>query len=359
MKRSGAALIAASVLLGGVSAAVITPAAAAAAQTAANPVIHLSLNGTTLPQKALAGRDGSTLIPLAAVRDSLGLKVRYEAKTKNYLVTRGQTTVRLQPTEFQSVQPIVNGSTQFSYYEFKNIGGFNYISLHVLTDHLGYKASWNNTTKTADLTPLTLNAVSVKAQVMKKSDAFTNISIEYPVLQGLDNLSVQNAVNQMLKERAAQYASESLLQSAEFGLGPEQAKNEYDAYYTLEYNRNGYISFRMLNYNYTGGAHGMSYLEGITIRLSDGKQVQLSDLLTDHSDYLSVINTKVEQKLKQVPGYFGGFESVGDKPAFYLKEGGVVIFFQLYEYLPYAAGFPEYWIPFSELLPGGKGPLSN
>lgn len=362
-KFTTAALLAAALLLG---TAVLPglPAGAAAAGSASasaaavtGKTVNLTLNGKALPQKAALGNEG-TLIPLAAVRDGLGLKVAYDANTKSYSITRGTVTVQLLPTEYQSAQAVVNGSTQFQYYEWRTLNYLNSVSVHVLTDDLGYSAKWDNATQTVDLAPLELNNVNVTAQKIEQSDKYTTISVEYPQLSGLADTKVQTTINQMFKDRATAYIEESLKRSDELGLGPQGAKNEFDGYYTVAYNRSGVISFRMLNYDYTGGAHGMSYLDGITLRLSDGKQLELADLMKGSDNYLTVIDKEVAAQLAKNPGYFGGFESAGEKPAFYLKEGGVVVFFQLYQYLPYAAGFPEYLIPFSKLLPEGTDPFA-
>ncbi|WP_188793309.1 PdaC/SigV domain-containing protein [Paenibacillus physcomitrellae] len=330
-------------------------AAPAASKTQAS--IHLMLNGKPLAQKALAGLEG-TLIPLGALRDSLGFKVTYDAKTKTYQLVRGNLTVQLAPTTFGTVGVSINGATQFPNYEWINKQGLNYVSVHLLTDNLGYRTEWNNATKTVNLLPFQLNSLKVTANTLNQSDKVTNIQIQYPVISGLANTEVQEQINKIFKDRADAYVQDSLKRSKDLGLGPQGAKNEFDMYYTVTYNRNGYLSFRMLNYDYTGGAHGMSYLEGFTFRLSDGKQVELTDLLKANPDFVEAIDAKVGAKLNNDPGYFGGFKTVGDKPGFYLKDDGLVTFFQLYEYLPYAAGFPEYYLPFSSLLPKGADPLT-
>ncbi|WP_223069848.1 PdaC/SigV domain-containing protein [Paenibacillus caui] len=358
-KKWTTALLAASLLLGTAAGSAQAEASAlATAKTSANKAVHLTVNGKALPQKGSMGR-GGVLVPLAFIRDGLGLKVSYDAKSKSYSIVRGNVIVQLKPTEYQTVQAVVNGSTPFSDYEWKSQDGLGSVSVHVLIDHLGYSVQWNNAAKTLDLVPQKLNDVKITAQKLGKSDQYTTVSIQYPELSGLADTGVQDRVNQMFKNRAAAYAEDSLKRSAELGLGPMGAKNEFAGSYTVEYNRNGVVSFRMLNYEYTGGAHGMSYLEGITLRLSDGKQLQLSDLLKDSPEYKSVIDAKVAARLKQDPGYLGGFETIGDKPGFYIKDEGIVIFFQLYEYLPYAAGFPEYYIPFSALLAEGSDPFAG
>lgn len=361
-KKWTSALLAAALMAGTGAGSVQLAASASAASLAApaviksEPSVHLTLNGKPLKQKALAGQEG-TLIPLSAIRDGLGLKVSYAAKTKTYQITRGNVSVQLEPTGFGNVTTVVNGSEQYSYYEWVNKQGYNYVSVHLLTDELGYRAEWNNPAKTVNLVPLQLNDLKVAAKTLTPSDKTTDMKVQYPLISGLANTEVQQQINKFFKDRADAYVQDSLKRSKEMGLGPQGAKNEFDMNYSVTYNRNGYLSFRMMNYEYTGGAHGMSYLESYTFRLSDGKQVELADLLKANPDYMKVLDAKVGANLKKNPGYFGGFQTVGDKPGFYLKEDGIVIFFQLYEYLPYAAGFPEYYLPFSAMLPKGSKPF--
>ncbi|ANS76268.1 hypothetical protein AWM70_18150 [Paenibacillus yonginensis] len=355
------ALLAAALLFGaGAGSAEFAAAASSKAAPAvqAPAAFNLKLNGKQLARKALAGQEGS-LVPLAAIRDGLGLKVSYEPKTKTYQITRGNISVKLVPSGYGTVQTVINGAKSYTGYEWVNKQGYNYVSVHLLTDSLGYRAGWDNATKTVNLVPLQLNNMKVTVQTLSQSDKVTNIQIEYPVISGLTNAEVQQQINKRFKDWADAYLQDSLKRSKDLGPGPQGAKNEFDMNYLVTYNRNGYISFRMLNYDYTGGAHGMSGLEGITIRLSDGKQIELANLLKANPDYLKVVDKTVAAKLKKDPGYFGGFTTAGDKPDFYLKDDGIVVFFQLYEYLPYAAGFPEYYIPFSALLPNGASPFEE
>ncbi|WP_162515355.1 PdaC/SigV domain-containing protein [Paenibacillus pinistramenti] len=366
--KSTRVLLAAALLLGAgtapaalssaASASAVSASASASASAKTAAPIRIALNGTTLTQTAIA-KNNTVLIPLAVLRDALGLKVSYDAKTKAYEITRGKVTVTLKPTEYGTMQVTVDGSTQFSDYEWVNQQGRSYVSVHLLSDVLGYRTAWNNSAKIINLIPLQLNDLKVTAKVLNESAAATDFRIEYPVISGLSDASVQQKINQIFKEHAEAYLQDAKERSKELGLGPQGTKNEFDSYYSLTYNRNGYISFRLLSYEYTGGAHGMSALEGITIRLSDGSQAGLSELLKANPDYLKIIDAKVAANLEKTPGYFGGFTTAGDNPGFYLKDEGIVVFFQLYEYLPYAAGFPEYAIPFSALLPDGSSPFEQ
>lgn len=358
-KMYAGALLAASVLVTGTMFPESEISAASAKVSATSPQsasIRLMLEGKLLNQKAIMGQEG-TLIPVQALRDSLGLNVTYIAKDKTYRIQRGNTVVRLNLLSYDYAAVTVNGSVQYGGSEWRGNKGVNYISVKVLTDHLGYKSEWDAGTKTVNLIPLKMNSVMVMAHTITKKTSTTDFKIQYPQLSGLADTAVQNSINKMLKNKADAYFQDALKDSKEWGQFGEN-RNEFDTNYTLTYNRDGVLSFRYLIYQYAGGAHGSSFLEGLTVRLADGKVLELDDLVKGNTTYKSKIDATVKAKLEKTEGYFGGFQTVGEKPEYYLKDNGFVIFFQQYDYLPYAAGIPEYYFPFSAFLPVNTNPFN-
>lgn len=109
---------------------------------------------------------------------------------------------------------------------------------------------------------------------------------------------------------------------------------------------------------YMGGAHGMPYREYYIFDRQSGKQLGLSD----------IVSTPEEELKKIVAGHFreyaertnATFETpeeleqtvigrVNYRFPFYLTQDGVVFYFTPYDIAPYAAGFPEVTVPYSEL----------
>ncbi|AWB42932.1 hypothetical protein DCC85_00935 [Paenibacillus sp. CAA11] len=358
--RSAASAVLSASLLLGASALPALPAWAApvAPVTKGQPSVALSLNGQLLSQKGSIAEEG-TLIPLSVIRDGLGLKISYEAKTKSYAIQRGTTIVRLTPGPSNWADTSVNGAKQIEGYLWVNNKGLNSVSVRVLSDHLGYRTEWNNSTKTVNLIPLKTNAVTVTAGTLSESSKTIDISIQYPQISGLTDAKVQSSMNQQFKDQAEAYLKDVKKRAAELGPAQNGFKNEVKESYSVTYNQNGIISFRTQSYEYYGGAHGMSVLGGLTFNLKSGQSLSLKDLLKSNPDYAKVLSAKVKTKLEKEPGYFGGFKTLGANPDFYLKDEGIVIFFQQYDYVPYAAGLLEYYFPFASLLPQGANPFEQ
>jgi hypothetical protein len=111
-----------------------------------------------------------------------------------------------------------------------------------------------------------------------------------------------------------------------------------------------------------GGVHGMHGIGGLIIRSSDGKRMELSDLL--RSDY---DRQKWQHLIRRgLREYFGcqtdeelreslqveDFSTIPmPQMSPYFTEEGLVVSYQPYEIACYAAGVPSFVIPQHELLP--------
>jgi hypothetical protein len=125
------------------------------------------------------------------------------------------------------------------------------------------------------------------------------------------------------------------------------------------------ITFERDHYSYTGGAHGSHLVSGITFRKSDGRRFG-SDMLINTS------GTGFTELIKDgLKGYFSrnGMKVTTDDdlnncllgvhaydlplPQFppYLTRKGVTFVYQQYEIACYAAGIPNFTIPYDQIKP--------
>lgn len=199
--------------------------------------------------------------------------------------------------------------------------------------------------------------VKVETKTITKSLPGALIKAEYPHVSRLKHRSVQRKLNAFFKARAEAFVERSVKEAKQSQPSPSGNKYEFLGNFKVTYNQNGILSLYEQTYAYTGGAHGNSYREGLTFRLEDGKLLTLDELLRANPDYRQIVDPAIAQQFQQTPGYFGTFKTVGQNPSYYVKDQGVVIFFPLYEYLPYVNGFPEFYFPFSQLLPAGANPF--
>ena len=80
-------------------------------------------------------------------------------------------------------------------------------------------------------------------------------------------------------------------------------------------------------------------------------------MLQNNKTMRETLGKKVGEQLKARGGYLEGYKGLNKDQDFYVTPTGVVVFFQLYEYVPYVNGFAEFYFPFTELLPAGANPF--
>lgn len=123
------------------------------------------------------------------------------------------------------------------------------------------------------------------------------------------------------------------------------------ANYTVECNEGGFLDFLFEDYLYTGGAHGLTQRSGYLADVKSGKAyLALKDLFKDGTDYISLLSAEVKKQFDALDlPLLQPFERIRPDQGFYIKDGDLVIYTDLYEYTPYVAGFPEFHIPLSSL----------
>ncbi|UVI30192.1 PdaC/SigV domain-containing protein [Paenibacillus spongiae] len=360
MKWSSAVL-AASILLGGTSLTEATStyaasaASTAAKQSAQQPSVVLKYNGKTLSQQGKA-LNGNTMIPLTVLRDTFGYSISYNSVTRTYTAGTGSTKLNLEVSEY-GVATNLNGYYLYSNTsdEAKIMDGRLYVPFKLLNDYLGFQGVYNPAQKSLDISKRVMNDIRITSESLDKSNNNASIVIGYPHVSGLTE-EAQQAINAVLKQKAESFAAASEKQAGQRD-GKVERKYGFQQNYAVTFNREGVLSIVIDQYSYTGGAHGITVREGLTFSLKDGKQIELGDLLKSAPNYKQTLDSKLKEKMKKEPFEV---EAVGlkDKPDFYVKEGGLAIFYQQYEIAPYAAGFPTYTFTFGELLPKGANPFA-
>lgn len=190
--------------------------------------------------------------------------------------------------------------------------------------------------------------------IREKSETATlKITIQYPQLEGLDNAAVQEKLNSLFAELA--FAAKNRAKEAEKNLISEQIawgiKAECYFTYEVKYNRQGLLSIVFSDYQYGGGAHGLTVQSSYTFDLKTGTEYELKDLFKVGSDYVSLISNEVKKQMEErdMTVLLNPFHSIKADQDFYLTDNAVTVYFQAYEYLPYAYGIPEFPIDFSIL----------
>ncbi|MEL7646926.1 MAG: DUF3298 and DUF4163 domain-containing protein [Sedimentibacter sp.] len=190
--------------------------------------------------------------------------------------------------------------------------------------------------------------------------------VEYPQLYDHRFQRVLNRLNNIYKKRAWDVLKESkdiyFAIAANYYIYSVRRNipvRTFEVYYIPEITFNQDCAFSLYydKYVYTGGAHGQTVRTSDTWDLNDGKEIYLCDMFVNHGfnmlDYLrSSIGDQIQANLEDEHIYFDNhIENVAKYlcvSSFYLKPEGIVIYFQEYEIAPYAAGIPEFLIPYRQ-----------
>lgn len=354
-RKWGIGLMVAGILLGGgvVSGGIGHAATNQAQNNADKSLVTLKSNGT-ITQHTGIFREGEVWVPVTFMRDVLRMPMVYDKAENSYTIGKGTTKTRIMVSGYGNY--IYVNNYYIREYEGKMINNRLYVPFGLLDDYLGYKGDFSPTSSRLNIIPRTQNVITLTTEVYAKDSEAALIKLEYPKISLLSNPDAQKAINDTLKQSTLKFAKGAETDIANrTGSEPTYA---YNSAYVMTYNQNNVLSLVMYQYSDTGGAHGMTYREAFTFSLKDGKRLLLSDLFGANPDYKKQLNAKLSKLVKAEDGYLGGFNGLNTEKYFYLKDGKVILFFQLYEYTAYAIGFPEYTFSYKELLPDGSSPFA-
>ena len=171
------------------------------------------------------------------------------------------------------------------------------------------------------------------------------VSVHFPQIEGLTDAEVQLTMNNELRkiftESRAALAEDDTL-SVEDSFKADLINN------LLLVERSGY------DYPF-GAAHGMPLRDYYYIDIRTGVFYEFSDLFKEDSDYITKINDlirteiKIQNENEDSMIFPESFVGISEKPCFILSEDAITMYFYPYDIAAYAAGFPEFVIPFEDI----------
>lgn len=180
------------------------------------------------------------------------------------------------------------------------------------------------------------------------------VQVYYPVIYGLQNRKIEQNIN-----RDIRLVLEHLLQER----GIEQNDlQEMIGYFEVKTNERHILSLTLNVYSYTGGAHGTTVIQSLTFDVTTGKRYSLKELFKPNSNYIDRLSTLIQAQIKQrdMP-VFEPFKRIKPDQDFYVADKSLVIYFQLYELVPYVYGFPYFPISIYQIqdMLNEEGPLGK
>lgn len=183
--------------------------------------------------------------------------------------------------------------------------------------------------------------------ILKHSNTDYSARLKYVLPKVFAEQDVLTFINQDIK-RIYEDAS-SYWDDVDLGLCVEdEASYAGSMYYSTKYNRNGLLSVLFLGEIYLGGPHGTPSQRGRVYELSTGKVLGLCELLgMEEEAVLRLIyeRWKEDKKKRGNDVYWDDFQpnyKTSEDVKFYLDDGGIHVFFDIYEAACYAEGFVEF-----------------
>ncbi|MFT8322289.1 MAG: DUF3298 and DUF4163 domain-containing protein [Bacillus sp. (in: firmicutes)] len=168
------------------------------------------------------------------------------------------------------------------------------------------------------------------------------LDIYVPVVQGLKNQSAQTAINQQIMKTVRK-----LIKKQGYYENPQA---EITGSFELKTNERGILSLTIEQFSYSGGAHGITYIIGLTFNIQTGEKYKLADLFKPNSPYVEVLSKLVGQQIKKRDIFtFEPFKAINPNQDFYIADKSLVLYYQLYELTAYAYGFPYFPISVYEI----------
>lgn len=167
--------------------------------------------------------------------------------------------------------------------------------------------------------------------------------VYYPQIKGMKDVPAQRKANQKLAEL-----------SQVKPIGEAQLNYSYTGDDEVAFFRKQLLVLELTGYNFPfGAAHGMPSRLYAHVDLLSGRFYKLKDLFKTGADYVKTLSAIIGEQIRADPKYDyvfpGSYKGITPDQPFYVQADALYIYFYPYEIGPYAAGFPTFRIPYSQL----------
>ncbi|MDP4094655.1 MAG: DUF4163 domain-containing protein [Bacillota bacterium] len=295
----------------------------------------------------------SLYLPLRTVCEAMGYKVGWSSKDKLITVEKTGKVIKI---DIKNYKISVDDHDYYLTDEYTTFGNSTYMSEGFFAEVFSLNLQWDKANNKIILTSIKENPVKLACIKETSGTDALQVTLQYPQISGLDNADVQKNLNSSFKQFAQDAKAEGMKyvdQNAADGYYPSTShKDETYFDYRIKYNQNNILSVVFLDYQYTGGAHGSTIQSSHTYDLKTGNEYKMKDLFQDKVDYVSAINKSVKDTMQEnnlTDVQLTPFETISTDQDFYISNNCVVVYFQEYEYFPYAAGIQEFATDYLQL----------
>ncbi len=319
--------------------------------------VHISVNGKQLDRDAVE-MENTIFLPLRSVCESLGYSVEWYQADRSVTVKTAEKTVQF---EFKNGTVTDAGH---NYYVFKYytsdayigtgcmlIGNRIYAASDLMESIFGLSKTYDEKLDAFVLAIQPAGKAAWENKQIYSEDKKLLTNIQYPDFS-MEDKAVADKINAVMKADVNTALKEAQDNIKDYG--DYESPNRFETYfnYRVTYQKGDVLSVVLNDYQYFGGAHGSDRQISHTFDLKTGKEYSLSDLMKSGAGYTDYINKCIKADIiKQdlADAQLVKFESIARDQSYYLSDRGPVIYFQQYEYFPYAAGIVEFTLPYGDL----------
>jgi len=182
---------------------------------------------------------------------------------------------------------------------------------------------------------------------LKEEISYPQVELDNKLLEYKINYEINDTVEDLVKMQRKEFEDLEYMRSN----------------YNVGLNEKSLLSIVFDNYVYWKGAmHGLTVLDSLTVDLESGKRYNFDDLFDLNTNYRQKLDSIIKEKIKEENIYLiRNFEEINKNQSFYLEENNLVIYYQLYEYTPYAYGFLKFFIPYEDIkdIIDKEGPIAR
>lgn len=190
---------------------------------------------------------------------------------------------------------------------------------------------------------------NIDTQTITENNEYINSVINIPIIT-TSNKTIEKSINDKIRNDIMSFYNNAQEEAKKYLGDNKENKNKFvvNINFDVEKNSNNMLSIKVRYYQYSGGAHGMYEDISYNIDMRDGKFLNLDDFFKEGSDYKIVIDKEIRKQIEELvkenkenEGIYQ-FSGIKKGQKYYVRDDSLVIYFDLYDIAPYAAGIPEF-----------------
>lgn len=187
-----------------------------------------------------------------------------------------------------------------------------------------------------------MNTTQLPVDIVSRHLVQPRLDVYYPELANLKNHHIQERLNKRINKQVM-----TMIRKQGYEQEPETT---ITGGFEIKTNERNIVSLNNSHYSYSGGAHGLTIQRSLTMDVQTGHVYSLKELFKPNVDYVKRLNSLVSQQIKarELP-LLTEFKGIAPNQFYYIADKALVLYFQLYELVPYVWGFPYFVISVYEV----------